>query len=203
MPFELAPLPYAYDALAPYIGERTMRLHHGAHHQGYVTKLNALITGTRYAQMDLDTIVKESAGAPADTAIFNNAAQCANHAFFWESLTPEFAPPSGEIARRIDERYGSLPKFADEFLKAATAHFASGWAWLVLENGHLEVVTTPNAARPTGSGRILILVCDLWEHAYYLEHANKRDDFVKSFLDKLANWGFANANLRATGGRAM
>jgi len=191
----LPPLPYAHDALAPHISERTMRLHHGKHHAGYVDRLNGLLPGTRYAEMSLDRIVAAAADDPEAVTLFENAAQCANHALFWTSMAPDAGPAHGDIGQRIENRFGSFAGFADSFVACAATRFASGWTWLVVNGGQLDIETTGNAARPAGDGRSILLVCDLWEHAYYLDHENARHVFVRAFIEKLADWRFANLRL--------
>jgi Fe-Mn family superoxide dismutase len=196
MSIALPPLPYDYDALAPIVSGATVRIHYDRHHRGYVDKLNALIRGTHYAHDTLEAIVRRSARRGADDpiapAIFNNAAQAWNHAFYWQSLRPRGGGgPSGVLAARIEADFGSERGFADAFTAAATSHFGSGWAWLVLERGALRIVTTSNAGTPIVNGQTPLLVVDVWEHAYYLDYQQRRADYVANVVDNLLNWDFA------------
>lgn len=192
MTFTLPDLPYAQNALEPYITANTLSFHHGKHHNAYVTNLNKLITGTEFEKSSLEEIVKKSSGG-----IFNNAAQVWNHTFFWNSMKQNGGgKPSGELATKINEDFGSFDKFKEEFTAAATTQFGSGWAWLVLgKDGKLKVIKTPNAETPLTTGDIALLTIDVWEHAYYLDYQNRRPDYIATFLDKLANWDFAAQNL--------
>ena len=184
MTIKLPPLPYDYDALEPVISAATMKLHHGAHHRGYVDKLNALIRSTPLEGQALGEIVRSTRGA-----VFNNAAQAWNHAFFWRSLRPQFAAkaPRSALAER----------FAAELKLAAAGFFGSGWVWLVEQSGALKVTTTVNANTPIAMGQKPLLVIDLWEHAYYLDHQNRRDAYVTGVVDHLLDWEFAERNLRS------
>lgn len=196
MAFELPPLPYAPDALAPYMSAQTLGFHHGKHHQTYVTNLNGLIKETPLADRTLEDIVRATAGDNGKIGVFNNAAQVWNHTFFWNSMKPQGGgAPQGELAERIKTDFGSLEAFKEEFKKTALAQFGSGWAWLVLENGKLKVVKTANAATPLTENAKPLLTCDVWEHAYYLDYQNRRGDMVGAFLDNLVNWDFAAKNL--------
>lgn len=196
MAFELPPLPYAPDALAPYMSAQTLGFHHGKHHQTYVTNLNGLIKETPLADRTLEDIVRATAGDNGKIGVFNNAAQIWNHTFFWHSMKPQGGgAPQGELAERIKTDFGSLDAFKEEFKKTALAQFGSGWAWLVLENGKLKVVKTANAATPLTENAKPLLTCDVWEHAYYLDYQNRRGDMVGAFLDNLVNWDFAAQNL--------
>ncbi len=196
MAFELPPLPYAPDALAPHMSAQTLGFHHGKHHQTYVTNLNGLIKDTPLADRTLEDIVRATAGDNGKIGVFNNAAQVWNHTFFWHSMKPQGGgAPQGELAERIKTDFGSLDAFKEEFKKTALAQFGSGWAWLVLENGKLKVVKTANAATPLTENAKALLTCDVWEHAYYLDYQNRRGDMVGAFLDNLVNWDFAAKNL--------
>ena len=188
----LPPLPYPRDALQPHISEETLEFHHGKHHKTYVTKLNELIKGTRYHGMELDEIVRTSTDA-----IFNNAAQTWNHTFFWNSLSPEGGgKPKGELAKAIDESFGSFDSFKDKFTSAAVGHFGSGWAWLVQNDaGALRIETTANADTPIKGADTPLITCDVWEHAYYIDYRNERPKFLKAFW-KIVNWEFAERNLK-------
>lgn len=192
MPFELPKLPYSLDALEPHISARTMEFHHGKHHKAYVEKLNSAIADTPYQKMALEEIIQKAAKQPDHAAVFNNAAQHWNHAFFWRCMKPGGGgAPGGELGRRIADEFGSLDGFRDAFLAAATSRFGSGWAWLVADAGKLHVISTPNAEPPMIHGRVALLTCDVWEHAYYLDYQNQRGRFVEAFLDKLVDWDFA------------
>jgi Fe-Mn family superoxide dismutase len=196
MAFKLPKLPYAYDALEPKMSEDTLSTHHGKHHKAYVDNLNGLIKGTPFEAMDLETIVKKTNGSKEHKKIFNNAAQVWNHSLFWHSMSPKGARKPGEdLSRLVDKSFGGLDKFKDTFAKDAAAQFGSGWAWLVEEGGKLEIVTSSNAETPMAEGKRVLLTCDVWEHAYYLDHKNKRPDFLKTFLDDLIDWNFAAARL--------
>jgi superoxide dismutase, Fe-Mn family len=198
--FTLPPLPYANDALAPYISAETMDFHYGKHHAGYIKKLNDLIADTPMANFELEEIITHTHGSTNgnDKKIFNNAAQCWNHSFFWSSMVPKGGNvPSGEIANLLNSTFGDYAGFKQAFVATAEAYFGSGWVWLVEENGKIEITTTANADLPMTSGKTALLVCDLWEHAYYLDYQNRKPDFVKTYLDKLVNWEFAEANLSA------
>jgi Fe-Mn family superoxide dismutase len=192
MAFELPPLPYARDALAPHISAETIDFHYGKHHQTYVTNLNNLVPGTEFEGLSLEEIVKKSSGG-----IFNNAAQVWNHTFYWNSLSPKGGgEPTGRLADAITKSFGSFAAFKDEFTKVALGTFGSGWAWLVERpDGSLGIVSTSNAATPlTGPDRPL-LTCDVWEHAYYVDYRNARAKYVEAFWN-LVNWEFAASQMR-------
>ncbi len=196
MAVELAPLPYDLDALEPHISARTLEFHYGKHHKGYVDKLNAAIADTDYDKQSLESIVQNSLDA-VDSGVFNNAAQIWNHDFFWNSLSPSGGgEPTGELAELIDDSFGSFAAFHEEFHTRATKQFGSGWAWLVVAGDKLSMTTTANADTPFVHGQTALLTCDVWEHAYYLDHQNRRPDYVKTFLGKLANWDHATAQLK-------
>jgi superoxide dismutase, Fe-Mn family len=196
MPFTLPKLPYAEDALAPHISSNTMQFHHGKHHAAYVTKLNTLIEGTAYEGKTLEQIIKESHGKDADKAIFNNAAQTWNHTFFWHSMSPTGGGKARDAAAELLQDLGGPDKFREEFLKAATGQFGSGWAWLVLERGKPKIVATANAMTPIAEDQVPLLTCDVWEHAYYLDYQNRRESFVAAFVDHLVNWNLVAAQLQ-------
>ena len=201
-PFELPPLPWAEDALQPVISARTIGLHYGKHHKAYVTKLNELVAGTRFADMPLERVVAETAGNEEHRKIFNNAAQAWNHTVFWSCLAPNAGgAPKGALGKRIDAELGGHQKFADEFAKAAIDCFGSGWAWLVERGGKLEILATSNAETPIAKGATPLLTLDVWEHAYYVDYENRRPEYVKAVIGKLLNWEFAQAQLDAAGQR--
>jgi superoxide dismutase, Fe-Mn family len=196
--FKLPPLPYADDALEPVISARTVQLHYGKHHKGYVDTLNELVVGTPFVDLSLEQIMLSTAQEPAHAAIFHNAAQAWNHAFYWHSLSPRrggFFPPA--LKAHVDSTFGSLEALKKELSTAATTQFGSGWAWLVLDGAKLRVVKTDNAENPLTAHTKPLLVIDVWEHAYYLDSQNRRADYVKGVIDKLVNWEFAADNLGA------
>jgi Fe-Mn family superoxide dismutase len=194
MSFALPDLPYAHDALEPHLSKSTFEFHHDTHHQKYVDTLNDLIKGTDNEGKSLEDIIKSSEGK-----LFNQAAQVWNHTFFWNSMTPNGGgKPTGAVAEAIDRDFGSYDKFAEEFSNVAAGEFGSGWAWLVADDaGKLSVISTHDADTPLAHGKKAIITLDVWEHAYYLDYQNKRPDYIKTFLDKLVNWDFANENLAA------
>jgi len=196
MAIELPPLPYARDALAPHISSNTLDFHYGKHHQAYVTNFNKLAEGTEYASLSLEDAIAK-ASAENNAGAFNNAGQIWNHTFYWNSMSPNGGgAPTGDIASQIDRDFGSYDAFKAAFAQAGATQFGSGWAWLVAVGGKLEVRKTPNAETPlTDAGVTPLLTMDVWEHAYYLDFQNKRPDYMATFLDKLVNWEFANANL--------
>ncbi len=195
--FTLPALPYAQDALAPYVSGKTMSFHYGKHHQAYVDNLNKLIAGTPWTGQPLDTIIREAAGAADQAAVFNNAAQAWNHAFFWRSMKPGGGGrPAGRLMDLMGKSFGGFDEFKNAFLTAAVAQFGSGWVWLVQEGDGLKIVKTSNADTPMAHGQTALLTCDVWEHAYYLDYQNRRQDFVQAFLDHLANWEFAASQLK-------
>jgi Fe-Mn family superoxide dismutase len=190
--YSLPPLPYAHDALQPVIGELTMQTHHGKHHARYVNVTNEIVGNSTQA---LEDVVRK-AHQGNEAKLFNNAAQAWNHAFFWESMTPSPAAPAGALLAAIDGAFGSLEGLKKEFVAKGAAQFGSGWAWLVSQGGKLAVTTTHDAGVPwLADGVVPLLVCDVWEHAYYLDYRNERDRFLSTWFDKLANWGFAAKQL--------
>ena len=196
--FILPKLPYPQDALVPHISAETLGLHHGKHHKGYVDALNNLLADGALAELPLIEVICESHDNPKRQTIFNNAAQCWNHDFFWKSMKPDGGGlPTGDLKVLIDHDIGDDTVFADAFVDAASKHFGSGWVWLVITDGVVGIVTTHDADLPLVHGQTPLLCCDLWEHAYYLDYQNRRADFVKAFLKNLVNWDFANANMAA------
>lgn len=195
MPFELPELPYAKDALAPYISANTFDFHHGKHHKAYVDNANKLIDGTPHADKSLEELIQAS-WTDKNAGLFNNTAQIWNHTFFWNSMKPQGGgAPTGDLADRINSAFGSFDKFKEDFKQAGVTQFGSGWAWLVLDGGDLKITKTPNAELPLVHGQTALLTCDVWEHAYYLDFQNRRPDFLQTYLDHLVNWDFAAANL--------
>jgi Fe-Mn family superoxide dismutase len=196
MAFELPSLPYPAKALQPHVSEQTLTCHHGKHHKAYVDTLNKLVRDTPKARMDLEAVIMESAKDPKQASIFNNAAQHWNHGFFWHCMKPNGGgKPSGNVAAAIDQSFGVLDKFKEEFKKAAVGQFGSGWAWLVSDRNQLKILSTANADLPLVHRQKALLACDVWEHAYYLDYQNRRPDFVQAFLDHLVDWDLVAQNL--------
>jgi len=196
--FELPPLPYPEDALAPQYSARTISFHYGKHHKTYVDKLNGLVEGTDLADKSLEEIIKATAGDAGKAGVFNNAAQVWNHTFFWNCMTPDGGggKPRGDIAGCLDSTFGSYDKFVEEFKAAAVNRFGSGWAWLVLDERAVpKVLSTSNAETPLAMGMKPLLTIDVWEHAYYLDYQNRRPDWVQAYLDTLVNWEFVGKNM--------
>jgi superoxide dismutase, Fe-Mn family len=192
MAITLPELPYATDALAPYLSAETFEYHHGKHHKAYVDNLNKMIEGTDEESKSLEDIVMAAEPGPK----FNNAAQVWNHNFYWTCMAPGGGgAPAGAAADAINEAFGSYDTFRDEFKKAAVGQFGSGWAWLVLDGGKLAIMATANADLPMKHGKTAVLTCDVWEHAYYIDYRNRRPDYVDTFLDHLINWEQVNAAL--------
>lgn len=200
MAYTLPDLPYGYDALEPYIDVETMHLHHDKHHNTYVTNLNAAIEKyPELAEQSVEELVTNLNEVPEDirTAVRNNGGGHANHSFFWKIMAPNAGgKPTGAIKDAIDEAFGSFEKMKEEFKTAATGRFGSGWAWLVLNNGKLEITSTPNQDTPLTDGKTPIIGLDVWEHAYYLKYKNVRPDYIAAFWD-VVNWDQANENLAA------
>jgi Fe-Mn family superoxide dismutase len=193
MAITLPPLPFALNALEPFISQSTLEFHHGKHHQTYVTNLNGLIDGTDLANESLEEIIAKTAGISGKEGFFNNAAQVWNHTFYWNCMKPHGGgAPFGEIAQLIERDFGSYDAFKDTFKKAALTQFGSGWAWLVREGDQLKITKTPNADLPLAHGQKALLTVDVWEHAYYLDYQNRRPDYVETFLASLVNWDFVN-----------
>jgi len=186
----LMTLPYNLDALEPLMSKETLEFHYGKHHQTYVNKLNELIENTKYEDLSLSEIIKSSEGG-----IFNNAAQVSNHDFFWNGLTPNQTNIPSNLEDELVKAFGSVEEFKKEFTAKAVGHFGSGWAWLVQdENKNLKIITTSNAQTPIQSDLNPLLVCDVWEHAYYIDVRNARPAYLENFW-KLVNWDFVAKNL--------
>jgi superoxide dismutase, Fe-Mn family len=198
MAFTLPALPYANDALSPHISAETISFHYGKHHNAYVVKLNELIAGTEHENQSLEEIIIATSGKADKAAIFNNAAQIWNHTFYWHSMkSAGGGAPNGAVLDKIKADFGSVEEFNKQFTAAGAAQFGSGWAWLVLNNGKLEIMKTPNAETPITQGKTPLLTMDVWEHAYYIDYQNRRPDYMNVFLASLVNWDFANRNLEA------
>jgi len=200
MAHELPPLPYAFNALEPHIDEMTMQIHHDRHHGAYVNNLNAALEGHSNLQsQSLHDLLANLNGVPENirTAVRNNGGGHANHSLFWEILSPTGGQsPTGAIAEAINTTFGSFDKFKEEFAKAATTRFGSGWAWLVVDGGKLSIISTPNQDNPVMDGKAAILGLDVWEHAYYLKYQNKRPDYIAAFWN-LVNWAAVNKRYEA------
>ena len=196
MTFELPSLPYANDALAPYMSSETLDFHHGKHHQTYVTNLNNLVKDTDMQDSSLEEIVVKSSKDSSMAGIFNNAGQHWNHILFWQCMKPNGggSMPS-ELESRITSDLGGIDHFKEAFIQAGTTQFGSGWAWLAIDNGKLVVTKSPNASNPLVDGMKPIFGCDVWEHSYYIDYRNKRPDYLKAFLDSLVNWEFVASQL--------
>lgn len=193
MQFEVAPLPYAKDALEPVMSKETLEYHYEKHHKGYMAKLKAAIEGKPEASKSLEEVIKSSSGG-----VFNNAAQVYNHTFFWEGMKPGGggAPPAGDVADLI-AGLGGWGEFRSKWINEGAGRFGSGYVWLVLSGGKGQIITTPNAETPLTTSDVPLLTTDVWEHAYYLDHRNNRNAFLEVFCDKLINWEFVAKNLKA------
>lgn len=193
MSFSLPALPYEMNALEPHISRETLEYHYGKHHKAYVDKLNLLIVSEpQYQNKSLEEVISSSAGP-----VFNNAAQIWNHTFYWHCLSPQGGgEPQGELAQAIQDAFGSFSQFKEQFSNAAVNTFGSGWAWLVKNaDGKLAIISTSNAQLPMTEGNKALLTCDVWEHAYYIDHRNSRPNYLEAFW-KLVNWDFVAQNLK-------
>lgn len=190
MPITLPALPYALDALEPHMSRETLSFHYGKHHRKYVDTANQLIEGTPLEGLSLEDMIQRATGKT-----LNNVAQAWNHSFFWNCLTPQEQAPDGELERALGRSFGDLDTFRKHFMKAAVDVFGSGWCWLVMnDDGSLEVATSANGDTPLTDGRLPLLTCDLWEHAYYIDYRNDRDKYLQHFWP-LVNWEFVAENL--------
>ena len=198
MAITLPALPYAEDALAPAISAETLQTHHGKHHKAYVDKTNDAVKDGPLASASLEEIIK-AAREKGDKPLFNNAAQAWNHGFYWQSLSPAKQAPSGALADGITQGFGSIEGLGEELAKQGTAHFASGWVWVVARGNTLAVEQTHDAETFADSGARPLLVIDLWEHAYYLDHKNLRPDYLKQVIADHLAWDFASRNFEASG----
>ncbi len=194
MEHKLPPLPYAKEALAPYISAETLEYHHGKHHKAYVDNLNKLIPGTEFERLPLEEIIKRASGG-----IFNNAAQVWNHTFYWNCMAPKAGgKPSGAIAEVLNKSFGSFAQFREQFDNAAVTLFGSGWVWLVRNaDDTLVIEAAANAGNPLRDGKKPLLTCDVWEHAYYIDYRNARAKYVEAFWN-LVNWKFVDENLKSS-----
>ncbi|MCO5314950.1 MAG: superoxide dismutase [Solirubrobacterales bacterium] len=202
MAYEVPDLPYDYAALEPHIDEATMRVHHDKHHQAYVDKANAALEGTEWADRDVDEVLANLDSLPADKQgpVRNNAGGHANHSLFWKMMSPDGGgAPSGDLAAAIDSTFGSLDALKEKFNAAGVGQFGSGWAWLVVGDGGLEVISTANQDSPVSAGKTPLLGADVWEHAYYLKYQNKRPAYLDAFWN-VVNWEYVAERYAATQG---
>lgn len=196
MAFELPKLDYANSALSPIMSEETLDLHHGKHHQTYITNLNNFIKDTDMANKSLEEIIVDSSKDKAKAGIFNNASQHWNHNLFWKCMKPNGGgkiPP--KLEKRIVDDLGSVEQFKKDFIQAGTTQFGSGWCWLSVSNGKLVVTKTANAANPLIENMKPILGCDVWEHSYYIDYKNRRPEYLNNFVEKLINWEYVESLL--------
>ena len=193
--FTLPALPYAYDALGPYMSKETLEFHHDKHHQAYVTNGNKLLEGSGLEILALEDIVKEAYGK--NPGLFNNAGQHYNHVHFWNWMKPNGGGKNvpGALAKAIDTDLGGFDKFRADFINAGTTQFGSGWAWIAVKNGKLEIQKTPNGENPLMHGAVPILGCDVWEHSYYIDYRNARPKYLEAWFDNLVNWDYVEAML--------
>jgi Fe-Mn family superoxide dismutase len=196
--FTLPELPYAYDALEPVISERTMRFHHDKHHAGYVNTLNRLLAEAGATPPTLESVIHD-ASRSGDKKLFNNAGQAWNHSFFWGAMTARRGAPAGDLASAIDRAFGALEGLKTAFVAEGIGHFGSGWVWVVVDRAlQLSVCATHDADDTlTRANLTPLLVCDLWEHAYYLDYQNDRKSFLEAWFDALPNWPFATSQYAA------
>lgn len=199
-PFQLPPLPFELDALQPVISATTLSFHYGKHHQGYVEKLNALVAGTPYAQMTLDLVIRRTASAEGERDIFNNAAQAWNHTFYWNSLRPGGGAMPDRLVTHLNRSFGSVDAAKAALLEAAVSRFGTGWAWLVSDGDRISAISTEDAVPPLD--RTPLVTIDVWEHAYYLDYQDRREEHVRAVIDRLLNWQYADSNLHYAGGLA-
>ena len=196
MTFELPKLDYAKNALAPIMSEETLDLHHGKHHQTYITNLNNFIKDTEMAGMSLEEIVHNSSKDKSKVGIFNNASQHWNHELFWKCMKPN---GGGSMPKKLEDQIksdlGSVEEFKKQFIQAGITQFGSGWCWLSISNGKLVVSKTPNAENPLIHNMKPILGCDVWEHSYYVDYRNRRPEYLENFFEKLVNWEFVESQL--------
>jgi Fe-Mn family superoxide dismutase len=195
MSFELPKLPYKLNALEPYITENTLNFHYGKHHQAYLNNLNNLVKDTDLEGKTLEIVILDAANNANKVGVFNNAAQVWNHTFYWNSMMPGGGgEPKGKLREQIEKDFNGYQNFKEQFAQAGMTQFGSGWAWLVLEDGKLKITKTSNADLPIIHKQKPIITADVWEHAYYLDYQNRRNDYLAIFLDNLVNWEFAELN---------
>ncbi len=199
MPFTLPELPFAKDALGPHMSAETLDYHHGKHHKAYVDKTNGMLAEKGLTDASLIEVIK-AAKEKGDKGLFNNSAQIWNHSFFWQCLAPAGSTrPSGQLRDLINESFGDEQALLDKLATESVNHFASGWGWLVLNNGKLEVTSLHDADTPAVHGLTPLLTIDVWEHAYYIDYRNERPRFVKTVLENIINWDFVAQNLDGKG----
>jgi Fe-Mn family superoxide dismutase len=199
--FTLPDLPYPYEALGPTISAETLHFHHDKHHAAYVKTTNELLGQSAEADESLESVIAGARQA-GKTKLFNNAAQAWNHAFYWQSMSPERQRPGGELDEGIRSAFGDLGGLRNAFVTEGAGQFGSGWVWLAADqNRGLKVLSTHDAANPLADNQLTpLLVCDVWEHAYYIDHRNDRKAYLEGWFDSLPNWDFAGSQLRAVGG---
>ena len=196
MTFQLPKLDYSKSSLSPHMSEETLDLHHGKHHQTYITNLNNLIKDSGLENSSLEEIVKKTSADPSKIGIFNNAGQHWNHILFWKCMKPKGGGAlPGKLEKRINSDFGGVDKFKEQFIQAGVTQFGSGWAWLAIDKGKLLVTKTANASNPLVNNMKSILGCDVWEHSYYVDYRNRRPDYLKSFIENLVNWEFVESQL--------
>ena len=196
MTFQLPKLDYSKSSLSPHMSEETLDLHHGKHHQTYITNLNNLIKNSGLENSSLEEIVKKTSADPSKIGIFNNAGQHWNHILFWKCMKPKGGGAlPGKLEKRINSDFGGVDKFKEQFIQAGVTQFGSGWAWLAIDKGKLVVTKTANASNPLVNNMKPILGCDVWEHSYYVDYRNRRPDYLKSFIENLVNWEFVESQL--------
>lgn len=189
MSFTLPDLPYPYESLQPYLSKETLEYHHDKHHAAYVSTANNLLKGSGLEGKPLEDIIKESHGK--NVPLFNNAAQHYNHSEYWKSIKPGGSKIPGALENALITAFGSIDKVKQDLVEAGTTQFGSGWAWLMVKDGKLSVAKTGNAENPLLQGAVPILTIDVWEHTYYIDYRNRRADYLKAFVDNLANWEYA------------
>ena len=196
MTFQLPKLNYSKSSLSPHMSEETLDLHHGKHHQTYITNLNNLIKDSGLENSSLEEIVKKTSADSSKIGIFNNAGQHWNHILFWKCMKPKGGGAlPGKLEKRINSDFGSVDKFKEQFIQAGVTQFGSGWAWLAIDKGKLVVTKTANASNPLVNNMKPILGCDVWEHSYYVDYRNRRPDYLKSFIENLVNWECVESQL--------
>ncbi len=200
MAYELPELPYPKDALEPNIDAKTMEIHHGKHHQGYTNKVNAALEGHKFASLPIEEVLSRIEEVPEDIrqAVINNGGGYANHKLFWTVMSPDGGgEPSGELAKAIEDKFGSFDAFKEKFSSTAASQFGSGWGWLCVDDsGNLKVISTPNQDSPYMHGLTPILGVDVWEHAYYLKYQNRRPDYLQAFWN-VVNWPQVEENYKS------
>ncbi len=196
-PFSLPPLPYAEDALEPHISSKTLKLHYGKHHQGYVDKANKLVKGTKYEKMTLEEIMLNTAGKSGkEEGIYNNTAQIWNHTFYWKSMRPDGGrKPPKNLMKKIEASFGSFEDCKKQLGQAAKDQFGTGYAWLIKDGDTLKAISTEDAENPLAKGMTPLITIDVWEHAYYLDYQNRRAEYVDAVIENLIDWEFAAKNL--------